>query len=178
MKPIDKIQDILLRRIQTINNELNSDFPDDYKKQLGVEEKVFRKIKDILEWHRLTIAEKQESRITTLASMRKSGAVPALIEKQEEAIILVDLIILTLPYIKAINSNSELDKLNDLCQKEIDIIDFSGSHFRAEHVSREEIEGGFKSYFEMVQPYKKDMFKECYEKIEELYLAFKNLHEE
>lgn len=176
MKTLDRLTEIITKRVQSIEKEISGDFPEDYKKQLSIEEAVFTKIKGIIDWQKLTDVEKQTQRLITLASMRKSGALQANLKKQEEAIRLVEQINYTLPYIKVINTNNRLIELENLCYKEIGTIDLSGSSFRMEHVGVDEINNGFKSYFEKVQPYKLEMYKECYIKIEELHLAFKKLY--
>ncbi|MBL0110304.1 MAG: hypothetical protein IPP42_05360, partial [Saprospiraceae bacterium] len=46
------------------------------------------------------------------------------------------------------------------------------------HVELVEIEIAFKPYFEIIAPFKMDMFKECYERIENLYTELKKLDSE
>jgi hypothetical protein len=175
MNSIDRMTDIISNRLLSIENELKGDVSEDYKKHLGIEQAIFRRLKGILDWEALSPIDKQASRISTLASIRKSGANEKSILHQEFVINIYGLITMTLPYIKVINLNNKLDKLEALCNAELQIIDSSGSDFRGKHVAKEEIETAFAFYFEKVQPHKMNMYKECYEKIEVLHMAFKGL---
>lgn len=175
MNTITRVIEIISNRLTAIERELKSDAADDYKKHLEIEQAVFRRLKDLFHWESLTVIEKQTGRLATLASMRKAGAKESIMLSQESAIKIYDLINLSLPYIKVVNVNNKLDLLESLCKKEMEIIDSSGSSFRGSHVSKDEIESAFLSYFENVKPYKMDMLQGCYEKIEVLYHEFKNL---
>lgn len=175
MNSIDKVIEIISKRLTAIEKDLREDVADDYKKHLEIERTVFRRLKDLFEWESLTVVERQASRLAILVSMRKTGAKESIISVQESAINIYGLINLSLPYIKVVNVNNMLNLLESLCKKEIEIIDSSGSSFRGSHVSADEIEAAFRTYFENVKPYKMDMFRECYEKIEVLYQVFKSL---
>ena len=175
MNSITRVIKIISKRLTGIEKDLKSDVADDYKKHLEIEQAVFRRLKDLFHWESLTVIEKQASRLATLVSMRKTGAKKSIMSSQELAVNIYGLINLSLPYIKVVNVNNKLDLLESLCKKEIEIIDSSGSGFRGSHVSTDEIEAAFQSYFENVKPYKMDMFQGCYEKIEVLYQEFKNL---
>lgn len=177
MSSIARVMEIISNRLNGIEKDLRSDIPEDYKKYLEVEQAVFRRLKDLFEWESLSIIEKQESRLSTLASMRKSGAIEEIISAQKSAIFIYELLNSSLPYIKAVNINKKLDLIEELCRKELEIVDSAGSTFRGKHVSKEEIETAFQSYFKEVQPNTMAMFKECYDKIEELYQALKSLPE-
>lgn len=172
---MNKILELITKRIHEIENELKTSLPEDYKQHLGIEQTVFRRLKNMFEWEMLSSNEKQYGRLSSLAIMRKAGAIEKYIEEHEQAIKIYDLINLTLPYIKVINLHNKLDTLEAICQRELEIIDSSGSDFRGKHVTKEEIETAFQEYFEKVQPYRMNMYKECYEKIEALYEAFKSL---
>ncbi|MBK7439318.1 MAG: hypothetical protein IPI77_21855 [Saprospiraceae bacterium] len=101
------------------------------------------------------------------------------IQKQVKTIHIYELIKSTLPYIEALNSNlliHIISFVNDLCTK----IDLSGRDYDEIFPDSQKIEQLFKPYFELVQPAQGngDMFKECYERIENLYTELKKLDSE
>jgi hypothetical protein len=165
-KLIDKIN----ARIESIQNEDKSQYPDDYKQHLSIEEAVYRRIKSELEFQLLSPVEKQAKRIGYLAMCRKTNAN---CDKELQTILIYEAIITALPYIKVLNHLDKLMLLETLCLKEIDIIDSSSTGDVKAHVSELEIETAFKPYFKKIAPFKMDMMKECYEKIEALYKELK-----
>ncbi len=74
-------------------------------------------------------------------------------------------------------NNNANSALANQCKKELNLIDDNQLGDVKKHVSKEEIENAFKPYFETIQPFKMEMLKECYEKIEFLYCELKKLNE-
>ena len=147
----------------------NPDLPNDKKDKLKIRTELINELKKNVEWQIKSPIQKQASRIQTLATMRKIEALPVLIKKQELAIKFYDLINTILPYIEAVNLGNITKPILDLLINYRYKIDFSGSAFKGVLPDREEIEKVFKPYFENIALSKNDMFKECYENIEDLY---------
>jgi hypothetical protein len=175
MNSADKILEIISTRLKNLEEELKGTMDEEYKKHLDIERSVFRKLENFLRWQKLSSMEKQASRLAALASMRKSGAIEKLIQNQETAIKIYESINLTLPYIKVLNVNNKLDDLEQLCLKELEVIDSSGADFKGKHVNANDVGEAFKIYFERVQVNKSAMFLECYSRIDELYKLFNAL---
>jgi hypothetical protein len=166
MEIIKKLIAKITARIESLHSEDVSSYSEDYKKYLSVEEMVYRKIRDTLELEILSVEEKQARRINLLASCRKAGGDCS---NNERAIYIYDEIRKAFPYIKALNHLDQIAPLETLCSKEMQLIDNSLTGNVKEHITKKEVEGAFKPYFEKVAPFKMDMFNECYEKIEFLY---------
>ena len=166
MIKISNIIDKIDARIKSIQNEDKSKYPDDYKQHLSVEEAVYRRIKSEIEFQSLSSVEKQSKRIEYLASCRKANGN---CENKLKTICIYDTITTSMPYLKVLNLNRRLSLLEDLCNKELNLIDDNPLGEVKKHVSKEEIEEAFKPYFETIKPFKMDILKECYEKIENLY---------
>jgi hypothetical protein len=170
----NKIIDKISARIESLQNEDKSQYPDDYKQHLSIEESVYRRIKSELEFQILSPVEKQSKRIEYLAMCRKTDAN---CDKKLQTILIYDSIIIALPYIKVLSHLGKLILIEKLCLKEIDIIDNSLTGDVKVHISKLEIETAFKPYFEKIAPFKMDMLKESYEKIENLYNELLKLNE-
>lgn len=169
---ISKIISKINARIESIQSEDKSNYPDDYKQHLSVEEAVYRKIKIELEFSSLSSTERQAKRIIYLAICRKANTS---CHNELKMINMYDAIVTSVPYIKALNHNDKLLLLEELCSKEADIIDDNSLGHIHQHVTQVEIENAFKPYFEKIYPFKMDIYKECYQKIEDLYEEFKKL---
>lgn len=170
----NKILDKINARIESIQSEDASKYPADYKQHLSVEEAVYKRIKNEIEFQTLTSIEKQAKRIEYLASCRK---VNGNCENKLKTINIYESIIVSMPYIKALNHNDKLLLLEGLCIREIEIIDDNLLGDIKKHVTVIEIQNAFKPYFEKISPFKVDMLKECYEKIENLYNELLKLNE-
>jgi hypothetical protein len=161
-------------RIDNIQNEDKSKYPDDYKKHLSVEEAVYRRIRDEIEFQSLSPSEKQAKRINSLASCRKTHADCS---RKLLTIQIYDTITVSMPYLKVLNHGNRLSLIGELCLKELNLIDDNQLGDVKKHVTKEEIEEAFKPYFETITPFKMDMLKECYEKMENLYYELLKLNE-
>lgn len=162
----NKILDKINAHIESIQSEDISNYTEDYKQHLSVEEAVYKRIKSEIEFQSLTSIEKQAKRIEYLASCRKANGN---CEHRLKTINIYESIIVSMPYIKALNHNDKLLLLENLCIREIEIIDDNLLGDIKKHVTAIEIKVAFKPYFEKISPFKMDMLKECYEKIENLY---------
>lgn len=166
MIPTKNILDKINARIESIQSEDKSKYPDDYKQHLSVEEAVYRMIRDELEFQSLSSIDKQAKRIDFLASCRKTNMDCS---RKLLVIQIYDTITISLPYIKVLNHSNKLSSIEDVCMKELNFIDDSQLGDVKVHVSKNEVLEAFKPYFEKIQPFKMDMLKECYDKIENLY---------
>jgi hypothetical protein len=171
-----KSLEIVNKKLDVLNawQEKSNTLDDDMKRDLSFQITAWRRLKEELEFQVLTPIEKQVKRIEYLAMCRKTDAN---CNKKLQTILIYDAIIITLPYIKVLNHLDKLILVEKLCLKEIDIIDNSLTGDVKMHIEKLEIENSFKPYFEKVAPFKMDMYKECYEKIELLYNELMKLHE-
>lgn len=149
------------------------------KEKIKLRLEIINEIRNNITWQFKNENRKQISRLQWLASMRRSDAPIKSIQKQVKTIHIYELIKSTLPYIEALNSNlliHIINFVNDLCTK----IDLSGRDYDEIFPDSQKIEQLFKPYFEIVQPAQGngDMFKECYERIENLYTELKKLDSE
>lgn len=126
-------------------------------------------------WQSLDDSEKQKRRINSLAKFRKEGWDEIELLKK---IILYEVIIQTLPYIKAINQLNNLNNLISFCENEIKVINRTSGE-GAEFSSLKEIEDAFEPYFKAksnsILFLTFNPFVECYQKIDYLYSEFKRL---
>lgn len=169
-----KFIDKLSARIENIQKEDKSSYTEDYKQHLSVEEAVYRRVKSELEFQSLSPIDKQAKRIEYLASCRKSNGN---CDEKLKTILIYDLILVSMPYLKVLNHLNKLSLIEELCIKELDIIDDNLFGDVKMHVTNVEIENAFRPYFDTVYPFKMNMLKECYEKIEALYKELIKLQE-
>lgn len=177
------MENYLLKYTNEIKNKLSKqmDNPENsvlIKQQLMYRLEALNDIEDRFLWQIKSQSQKQSSRISSLASMRKSGALPHFIKKQETAIYIYEKIQYTIPYLLALNHNVNqiiIDFTNEICDK----IDFAGSNYRGDFPGNEEVQNVFNNFIKFQKPAQGNggMFKECYEKIEELYVALIKLNE-
>lgn len=135
---------------------------------------AWRRLKEELEHQSLSSFEKQAKRISFLASCRK---VDGDSENRLRTILIYETIVISMLYVKVLNRNNILSRIEEICLQELNIIDEDPSGEIEKHISRDEIEAAFKPYFEKIQSHKYDMLRECYEKIEYLYTELMKLHE-
>jgi len=170
----NKILDKINARIESIQSEDVSKYPEDYKQHLSIELAVYKKIKKELEFQNFSPLEKQAKRISYLAICRKTNGDCS---NELKTINIYESILVSMPYLKALNHNDKLLLLEGLCIREIEIIDDNLLGGIKKHVTAIEIENAFKPYFEKISPFKMDMLKECYEKIENLYNELMKLNQ-
>lgn len=73
MNPVESILQKITARLDTLQKEDRSVYPDDYKQHLSVEEAVYRRIQSELVFQMLTPEDRQAKRIEYLASCIKPG---------------------------------------------------------------------------------------------------------
>ena len=158
-----------------LNRDLNSDkVKEEDKKGISYRLHIINELKYNFLWHVKSSHEKQIARIRKLASMRRANDLLPFIQKQELAIQIYNSIEYTLPYISALDLSDAKQILLDFCINWTDKIDFAGDNYRGDLPNKTEIEHAFNPYFAV---HKYNMFKECYEKIQRLYLEIMNLSE-
>ena len=113
--------------------------------------------------------EKQASRIEWIASLRKRGILK---ESRLKAVSLYDKIRETLPYLEVLNRNDRLKDLINLCQEELDLIDFSDMNFGDNHISLNLVSPLFES---LLETDKSSIHPEAIVKIRELFEKFKEV---
>lgn len=170
MTIIDRKLDFLLKW-----KEKEENLDEDLKRDLNCQISAWSNLKNEMEFELLTPVEKQVKRIGYLASCRKTNAN---CNGKLKSINIYDIINISLPYIRALNHSGKLSLIEELCLRELDFIDIDLTGDTNSHVELVEIEIAFKPYFEIIAPFKMDMFKECYERIENLYTELKKLDSE
>jgi hypothetical protein len=185
MNIVDKQIDILRKRLESIKKEDASTYDDDYKKHLSIEESVYRRLIDNIEYQMLSPEQKQGKRILQLAKAREQDCD---VTNQLKEINLYSKIREVIPYIQAVSykmNNNEKHLTEDLlffCQECLDMIDGADYKREIKFPSKEAIEDAFKSYLEFIKPDKIPSLKvykqpEVNQKIEELYQEFLKLNE-
>jgi hypothetical protein len=162
--------DEYLKKIDELKTK--GDLSTDLLSAYNYTEQAYRNVLEIYNWLKLEPNEKQAKRIENLASCRK---VNGNCESRLKTIQIYDLLNNALPYVKALSHFNKLSAIEELCAKELSIIDGNILGDTKNHITRIEVEIAFLPYFEKIQPFKMDMFKECYEKIETLYKELINL---
>ncbi len=173
---LEKYFELLISNINTHLNDVN--FPEEEKAKLQIRIELINELKYSIDWQIKSPIQKQAHRISSLASMRKTDALPHFIKKQETAIYIYEKIQYTIPYLLALNHNVNqiiIDFTNEICDK----IDFAGSNYRGDFPGNEEVQNVFNNFIQFQKPAQGNggMFKESYEKIEELYVALIKLNE-
>lgn len=166
---LEKYFDTTLSNLK--NHFDNSDF--DEKERIKMRIELLNEIRENLSWQINTPEQKQSLRIQSLASMRKSGALVKFINKKEKCIKFYELTTSSFPYVLALDTYSSQKELLNFCKDYCNKIDFVGTSFLGDLPNIDEIEAGFKSYFESMQRNKSDLFEECYDKIDKLYNRLK-----
>lgn len=180
MIEIQKQIEKLKSRITSIEQEDKSSYDDDYKKHLSVEESVYRRLIENLEYQILSPEVKQGKRILQIAKNREQNWD---VSDQIKEVNLYSKIREVVPYIHAVGyklNNTENHLTQDLlkfCEKQLEIIDSSSYKRKIKFPAKEEINEAFKSYLEYIKPDKIPVLKvynqpEVNKKIEELYNEF------
>jgi hypothetical protein len=183
MTIVDKQIDVLKKRLESIKKEDTSKYDDDYKKYLSIEESVYRRLIDNIEYQMLSPEQKQGKRILQLAKAREQNWD---VTNQLKEINLYSKIREVIPYIQAVSykmNDSEKHLTEDLlifCQECLDMIDSSDYKREINFPSNDAINEAFKSYVEFIKPDKIPSLKvykqpEVNQKIEELYQEFLKL---
>ena len=148
------------------------------KEKIRIRKEIINEMKDRISWQFKREEDKQAIRIQWLAIMRRSNIPEKYIRKQRKAIHIYELIKLTIPYIKALNSSLLEKSVIDFLTNIIVLIDSNTNSFSKDFPSNTEIDNAFKSYFEVIKPAKGNgnMFEECYDKIECLYNELKRMN--
>ncbi len=149
------------------------------KEKIKMRKEMISEMKNNITWQFKKEEDKQIDRIQWLATMRRANTPQKHIEKQRKAIHIYELIISTIPYLKALNSSILEKSIIKFVNNFANLIDFSGRNFSKEFPSNTEIDEVFKSYFEIIKPAKGNgnMFEECYDKIEFLYNELKKMND-
>lgn len=183
MNEIERELTKMKRRVEDLQKEDFSKYDDDYKIFLGIEERVYQKIIEDIEFQILTSELKQAKRILQVAKDREQGW--DVIERLKE-IKVYSKIIEVLPYILSVsyklnNVGKHLTQdLYDFCKTQIEKIDGSFYNHKFEFPTKHEIDEAFRSYNEIIKTNKIPALKvyhqpEVAEKIEELYIELINL---
>ncbi|MFD0993574.1 hypothetical protein [Tenacibaculum geojense] len=183
MNAILKQLDILRKRIESIRLEDKSKYDEDYKKHLSIEESVYRRLIENIEYQILSPIEKQSKRVLNLSKLREQNK--DVINELNE-INLYSKIKEVIPYIMAVSYKINMEEkhltedLLEFCEKQLEIIDSSPYKRKIIFPTKEEIEKAFKSYTEKIKPNKIPALKvykqpEVNKKIEELYQMFLKL---
>ncbi len=174
---VKKYFDLLTANLQ--KHLLNDKMPYEDKEKIKIRIELIDEIRHNITWQFKSEERKQVSRIHWLATMRRSNMPDATIINQEKAIRIYESIKLALPYVEALNSNLLKDTIiifvSELCKK----IDLAGKFYNKDFPSNTDIDNVFKQYFEIFKTAKgnSNMFIECYEHIDFLYLELKKLNE-
>jgi len=155
----------------------NPNLHNEERERIKIRIELINELRDNVSWQTKSVTQKQCYRIQTLASMRKTGALPKFIIKQQSAIHIYELIKITIPYLEAINSGETNRPIIDFCNEMCDSIDFYGPAYRGDFSSIGDTEKVFKVFFDVVKPAQGngEMFEECYQRIESLYNELKEL---
>ncbi len=183
MNSLLKQLEVLKKRIETIRLEDKSNYDNDYKKHLSIEESVYRQLVEKIEYQILTPSEKQSQRILNLAKLRKQNKD---ITDQLNEVNLYSKIREVIPYIMAVSYRTNMEEkhltedLLNFCEKQLEIIDSSPYKPKIIFPSKKEVEIAFKNYTEKIKPDKIPNLMvynqpRVNEKIEELYQMFLNL---
>lgn len=183
MNSLLKQLEILKKRIETIRLEDKSNYDNDYKKHLSIEESVYRRLVESIEYQILSPSEKQSQRILSLA---KSRGQEQETKDQLNEINLYSKIREVIPYIMAVSYKINMEEkhltedLLNFCENQLEIIDSSPYKRKIVFTTKEEVETAFKSYTEKIKPNKIPSLKvynqpEVNMKIEELYQMFLSL---
>jgi hypothetical protein len=97
-------------------------------------------LKTKFQWQFLSLEEKQLQRVAWLRSLQKRGLD---IEKQLLTLELYDGIMTALPYMKSYKTLTQVDRMINVCEKELLIIDYSGRGFGTSHISIEDYRSAF-----------------------------------
>lgn len=124
-------------------------------------------LKDKIDFQLKSSDEKQAFRIEWIASLRKREMLK---ESKLCTISLYDKIRESLPYLEVLNRNERIKDLINLCQQELELIDFSGRNFGDNHISIESIAPLFEN---LIKSEESNLHPEALSKVEGLYEEFK-----
>ncbi|CAA0208351.1 hypothetical protein NCIMB2158_330038 [Tenacibaculum maritimum] len=183
MNSLLKELEVLKRRIETIRSEDKSNYDNDYKKHLSIEESVYRQLVEKIEYQILSPSEKQSERILNLTKSREQNKD---VTDQLNEINLYSKIREVIPYAMAVSYKINMEKkhltedLLSFCEEQLETIDSSPYKRKVTFPSKEEVEKAFKSYTQRIKPNRIPVLKaykqpEVNKKIEELYQMFLSL---
>lgn len=183
MSSILKQLEILKMRLETLRKEDKSSYDANYRQHLSIEESIYRKLIENIEYQLLTPDEKQCKRILSIAKNREQNKD---VSYQLQEINLYSKIRETIPYIMAVsyNSNSEEKHLTqdllDFCENQLDVIDSAHNKRTITFPTRIEVENAFYCYTDKIKPNRIPSLKvykqpEVEKKIDELYNLFLSL---
>jgi hypothetical protein len=154
---------------EKLKNQLdNVDLKNNIRESLSTKLGTIKEIQERIDFQLKSQDEKQAIRIEWVASLRKRGIET---EKQLQSIVLYDKIREVIPYLIVLNRNGRLQELIDLCNKELELIDFSNRSFGNNHISLKDILPLFESLFESEG--NNSLHPEAIKKVEELSQEFK-----
>ena len=154
---------------QLQKEDLTSDVSKNLKRKL----EFLTQLKENVEWQLLPDNEKHALRIEWIASLRKRKMNA---DNQVNAVKLYDKVKEVIPYIKVLNRHGILNELENLCQLELEFIDFSGRSVGKNHVEINSVEKAFEPFFIKIKTNPNSLelplHPEAELKVEELYHLF------
>ena len=173
------MKQLILRYFDHVQNKLsrqlkNDSLPEELRKDVEGKLVFVESLAERVQFQLKQPEDKQAVRIEWIAVMRKRELN---VKKQLATLSLYSKIRDTLPFIKVMNVQGTYSGLMEICKKELEIIDFSGMAFGSDHVDLQAVEKEFVRFKELEEEKNPLQHPEAFQKINELFLEFKNVFE-
>lgn len=145
---------------------------DAVKSDLLIRVPIFENLCEVADFLDKPLYQRQSVRVEWLASLKKRGKE---VDVQLATIELYDKIVETLPYLHTLNRNNKIESLIQLCQSELDLIDFGYLSFGKRHVLKEDFEREYNLALSLTKS-DEDLHPEAVLKLRELSKTFAELY--